>query len=198
MSLPSLLRRIGVDVARGVSVDGRLLTGRAATAAIATGTATSVVPHTFHGGEDPPPEPTPAPWWHDANARQVDIDAVARAFPAFRLDDHDGGHSWSGTIDTGRGRFAVKVLADAAGGVPRIVPERPHRLGRNEGRRGFMPSPHLYTSGALCVADVSDWDPTRHTSATAIAWAAHWYAAYTDWRLGGRWPTDGYRPNAAA
>ena len=57
---------------------------------------------------------------------------------------------------------------------------------------------HLYLSGNLCVADISDWRPGEHTSATAIAWAAHWYAAYTDWRLGGPWPTDGYRADAAA
>ncbi len=198
MTLPSLLRRIGVDVARGVSVDGRVLTGRAATAAIAAGTATSVVPHTFHGGDDPPPQPAQTPWWHHTAARGSDISAVALAFPRFRFDERDGGHTWSGTLDTGRGRFAVDVIADPARGLPRIVPVRPRGLGRNEGRRGFQPSPHLYISGELCVADASDWDPSRHTSATAIAWAAHWYAAYTDWRLGGPWPTDGYRPDAAA
>jgi hypothetical protein len=45
------------------------------------------------------------------------------------------------------------------------------------------------------VADTSDWDPQVHTTATAIAWAAHWFAAYTGWRIaGGPWPTEGYRP----
>ena len=62
---------------------------------------------------------------------------------------------------------------------------------------GFRLAEHLYLSGNLCVADTADWDPAKHTSVTAIAWAAHWYAAYTDWRIGGMWPTEGYRPNAS-
>ncbi len=199
MTLPSLLRRVGIVVPRGVSVDGRVLTGRAATAAVTAGAATSVVPHMFHGGDDPAPVPCEAPpWWDDPAAREADLAAVARAFPGFELDSSGGGHAWTGTIDTGRGRFAVKVIADPSGGLPTVVPVLPRALGRREGRRGFRAAEHLYVSGNLCVADASDWDSATHTSATAIAWAAHWYAAYTDWRLGGPWPTDGYRPHAAA
>jgi hypothetical protein len=198
MTLPSLLRRVGIAVPRGVSVDGRVLTGRAAAAAVSAGTATAVVPHAFHGGDDPPIASAPEAWWQDPAARGADIAAVAQAFPGFRLDQRDGGHTWTGAIDTGRGRFDVSVVCDPAGGLPAVVPVLPRALGRNEGRRGFRPSEHLYVSGNLCVADTADWDPAAHTSATAIAWAAHWYAAYTDWRLGGQWPTDGYRPDAAA
>lgn len=198
MTLPSLLRRVGIDVPRGISVDGRVLTGRAATAAVVAGTATSVAPHLFHGGDDPVPDPASSPWWDRPAARDADVAAVAAAFPGFRLDDTDGRHVFTGTIDTGRGRFTVSVVADPAGGLPRIVPVLPRALGRHEGRRGFRPAEHLYVSGNLCVADEGDWDREAHTSATAIAWAAHWYAAYTDWRLGGRWPTDGYQPRAAA
>ncbi len=198
MTLPSLLRYVGIDIPRGVSIDGRVLFGRAATAAVAAGTASAVVPHAFHGGDEPPPAATRSAWWDDPAARDADIADVNRAFPGFRLDQRDGGHAWTGTIDTGRGTFDVTVVADPAGGLPTIVPVTPRVLGRNEGRRGFRPAPHLYLSGNLCVADTSDWHQGEHTSATAIAWAAHWYAAYTDWRLGGPWPTDGYRPHAAA
>jgi len=198
MTLPSLLRRVGLDVPRGVSVDGRLITGRAALAALAAGTATCMSPHAFHGGDDPPSTNTPFAWWRDADARAADCAAVARAFPGFTLDEADGEFTWRGTLDTGRGRFVIDVVADAAGSLPRIIPVSPRVLGRNEGRRGFRPSPHLYTSGHLCVANATDWDAANHTTATAIAWAAHWFAAYTDWRLGGRWPTEGYRYRDAA
>lgn len=198
MTLPSLLRRVGLDVPRGVTVDGRLVTGRAAAAAFAAGTATWMASHTFHGGDDPPVTDAPSAWWRDADARAADFAAVACAFPGFTLDETDGEFTWRGTLDTGRGRFVVDVVADAAGGLPHIVPVSPRVLGRNEGRHGFRPSPHLYTSGHLCVADAADWNAANHTTTTAIAWAAHWFAAYTDWRLGGRWPTEGYRSRAAA
>ena len=76
-----------------------------------------------------------------------------------------------------------------------------NNLGRYEGRR-FRRPPHLYDSGALCVAATSDWDQERHTTATAVAWGAHWFAAYTEWRMGGHWPTDGFvrrrNPNIAS
>ncbi|TWF80025.1 hypothetical protein FHX44_115962 [Pseudonocardia hierapolitana] len=198
MTLPSLLRRVGLDVPRGVSIDGRILTGRAATAAIASGAATSVERHTFHGGDDPPTLHIRNAWWQDPAARRTDISAVGHAFPHFQLDDSDGAHNWRGTIDTGRGRFVIHVVGDPGGGLPHVVPVLPRALGRHEGRRGFRRAEHLYASGNLCVADISDWDPDLHTSATAIAWAAHWLAAYTDWCLGGPWPTDGYQPRAAA
>lgn len=198
MSLPSLLRYVGLDIPRGVSIDGRVLTGRAATAAVTTGAATAIVPHTFHGGNDPAVQTAPSAWWDDSAARDSDIAVVRRNFPHFILDRRGGGHTWTGTIDTGRGRFAVAIAADSADGLPAIAPVRPRALGRNEGRHGFRPAPHLYLSGNLCVADTGDWHPGEHTSATAIAWAAHWYAAYTDWRIGGPWPTEGYRSNAAA
>jgi len=198
MTLPSLLRAVGLHVPRGVSVDGRVLVGRAATAAVSAGTATALLRHTFHGGDDLLPARSAAPWWEDPDACAADVAEVAQAFPGFQLDQSDGGHAWGGTIDTGRGRFAVDVVSNPDGGLPRIVPVVPRILGRNEGRRGFRRPEHLYRSGSLCVADAAEWDPATHTSVTAIAWAAHWYAAYTDWRLGGPWPTDGYRPSAAA
>lgn len=198
MTLPGLLRRVGLHIPRGVSVDGHILTGHAATAAISTGLATAVERHIFHGGDDPRTPESRTAWWRDPAARHVDICAVRQAFPCFQLNDLDGTYVWSGTIDTGRGRFVIDIVGDPSGGLPQVAPIHPRALGRNEGRRGFRRSEHLYVSGNLCVADVSDWDPDVHTSATAIAWAAHWLAAYTDWRLGGPWPTDGYHPRAAA
>ncbi|CPT75881.1 Uncharacterised protein [Mycobacteroides abscessus] len=76
-------------------------------------------------------------------------------------------------------------------GLPRVHVFN-HRLGANAGRK-WQPSPHLFTSGSLCVADASDWDPEQHTAATVTAWAAHWLAAYTEWRMSRRWPVEGVR-----
>lgn len=204
MSLPSLLRHIGVHIPRGVDVDGRILTGRAAGAAVATGAATAVAKHEFHGGAAPaladaaaPSGPHARAWWNtDPVARDADIAAVAAAFPGFTYDAADGGHRFEGVINTGRGRFRVSVVGNPRGGLPRLVPVHPRTLGRHEGR-GFRRSEHLYDNGNLCVAAAEDWDPEEHNTVTCIAWAAHWYAVYTDWRLGGPWPTDGYRPDVA-
>jgi len=61
----------------------------------------------------------------------------------------------------------------------------------------WVPSPHLYVSGNLCVADRSEWDPVGHDVATAVAWGAHWLAAYTEWRMSRHWPVDGAQADAA-
>ncbi len=197
MTLLSLLNHVGAHVPRGVTVNGRVLTGPAAVAAVAAHQATAVVPHTFHGGDDPPQEPRHTAWWDNENARGADVAAVRAAFPGFVLDDQDGGYVWHGQIDTGRGVFRIAVVGSPGNGLPAIVPVTPRVLGRNEGSRGFRKAEHLYTSGSLCVADTADWDPAEHTTATAIAWAAHWVAVYTTWRItGGPWPTEGYQPHA--
>jgi hypothetical protein len=205
MSLPSLLRHVGAHIPRGVTVDGRVLTGHAAARAVAAGAATTVLPHVFHGGTAPVLE-TPTPtgkdryaraWWEiDHDARDADIATVTAAFPSFTYDDTDGVHRFEGLINTGRGRFFVAIVGDPAGGMPHVVPVRPKALGRHEGRRGFRRADHTYTNGNLCVADRDDWDPEVHSTAAVIAWTAHWYAAYTDWLLGGPWPTGGYLPHA--
>ncbi len=202
MTMTSLLRQVGIDVPRGVTVDGRLLVGRPAVAAISAGTAKAVAPTLHHGGPAPVLEPpaTDAPsryadaWWNvDPVARADDIAAVARWFPGFRHDATGGGHNFTGVIDTGRGRFRVAVVGNPDGGQPHLVPIQPRALGRREGR-GFRRSEHLYDNGNLCVAREEDWHPAKHNTVTAIAWAAFWYATYTDWRLGGPWPTPGYQP----
>lgn len=198
MSLPNLLRRVGHTVPRGVSIDGRIVTGAAARVAVAAGTATWVEPHVFHGGEDPTePEESASGWWTDADARRRDIEAMAAAFPDFQLTEEGGMYKWEGVLDTGRGRFRIKIVDSPTKALPTVVPVQPQAFTRHEGRR-FVRSPHLYLSGNLCVADRDDWDPERHTTATVVAWAAHWLAAYTDWRLSGCWPTQGFVPDAAA
>ena len=165
MTLPSLLRRVGIDVPRGVSVDGRVLTGRAATAAVAAGTATSVVPHMFHGGDDPVPDPAMgSPWWDDPAARDADVAAVGRRLPGLPARRRSTAATPSPASSTpGAARFTVSVVADPAGGLPTIVPVLPRALGRHEGLCGFRPAEHLYVSGNLCVADDGDWDPQAGT-----------------------------------
>lgn len=202
MSLPSLLRHVGAHIPRGVTVDGRVLTGHTAAAAVAAGTATGMAPHAFHGGAAPAIADAATPagsharaWWNADNAaRDVDVAEVAARFPGFRCDDTDGGHRFDGLIDSGRGRFRVAIVGDPLGEMPHVVPVQPRALGRREGRRGFRRADHTYTNGNLCVADKGAWDPELHTTVDVIAWTAHWYAAYSDWLLGGPWPTDGYLP----
>ena len=80
-------------------------------------------------------------------------------------------------------------------GLPRIMVMGP-RLGVHAGRK-WIPSPHLYLNGNLCVADQQDWDPHEHTVATATTRAAHWLAAYTEWRMTSRWPVEGVHAVAA-
>ncbi len=112
------------------------------------------------------------------------------------LLDDGGDYAWVGEIDTGRGRFLVLVLPQLDHSLPSVKVIRPGRLGRPEGRR-WRRSRHLYDSDALCIADREDWKPQIHDTAVAVAWAAHWLACYTEWRMSGRWPTEGYVPLAA-
>lgn len=198
MSISTLLRHVGLQAPRGVSIDGRILTGDALTAGLAAGTASQLSPHTFHGGEDPAEDEDVEPWWTEDVLRERDIAAVRSSFPGFRLDETDGGYTWTGTIDTGRGRFEVSIEGNPNHRLPRIHPTRPSRIGRNFGRRGFRQPEHIFLSGNLCVAEDADFDPVRDTTATVIAWVAHWYAAYVDWYVDGRWSVDGYRPRATA
>lgn len=194
MSVPSLLRYVGIDVPRGVTIDGRVIFGSAATAAIVAGRATPVAHHTNHGGLADADAPTRSAWWIDEPAvRASDVAAVQEAFPGFVHDASEGGHRFEGVIDTGRGRFRVAVSARPDRSLPWAIPVEPRAMGRYDGGRFVRPD-HLFTNGALCVASEEDWDHELHTTATVIAWAAHWYATYTDWRLGGPWPTEGFHP----
>lgn len=111
-------------------------------------------------------------------------------FPKFVQFGEDGDYAYGGEPNSGRGRFKVLVVPHIDRSLPSVIPM--HKgLGRPTGRKLQRP-PHLYTSGTLCIAATTDWNPDEHTMATAVAWAAHWFAAYTEWRITGRWPTDGF------
>ncbi|MFE2423645.1 hypothetical protein [Streptomyces hokutonensis] len=190
MTIATLLRHVGVDVPRYVTVDGEIVLDPPAAPAIYT----SVAPHRFHGGEDPAPsrDDRSGAWWIvDPVAKEADKAAMATAFPSFYCLDDDGDYAFSGTLRTGRGNFEIMVLPQVDMSLPSVYPKPGLRLGRPAGRK-FVYAPHLYLSGALCVADRGDWKKEDHTTATVVAWAAHWFCAYTEWRFTNRWPTDGY------
>src|SRR5262245_33165840 len=197
MTIAALLGHVGIDVPRYVTVAGRIVFDQA----LATVSQTAPMPlaaHRFHDGEDPAPDRSTYAdaWWTvDVAAREVDEAAMRSHFPNFIQFGEDGDYAYGGELDTGRGRFKILVWPHVDRSMPSIIPL--HKgLGRPMGRRLQRP-PHLYTSGNLCVADTANWKPAEHTTATAVGWAAHWFAAYTEWRITGRWPTDGFGAVAA-
>lgn len=188
MSIATLFRHVGIDVPRYVTVNGTVVTDPA----LAPG-GLSVDRHRFHGGAEPEVEGPglASAWWNrDVERRRRDEAAMRMYFPGFALHAEGDEYLWSGVIDSGRGTFRVGIVPRVDGSLPLVISLN-RTLGRHEGRR-FKRSPHLYDSGSLCVAAFSDWDPARHTTATAVGWTAHWFAAYTVWRMSGRWPTEGY------
>lgn len=185
MTIAALLSHLGIQVPRYVTVDG-LVVGGVVPPSV---TGTQVKPARFHGGEDPVRRDG-TPWWiADPAAAVADVTDMASRFPHFMPVRDQDEYVWIGTIDTGRGRFPIRVAHHTERSLPTItVPGR--RLGRS--KRGlWQEPPHTYLSGALCVAGVDDWDATDTTS-TAVAWAAQWLAAYTQWRTSGTWPTPGH------
>lgn len=192
MTVPSLLRHVGINVPRYVTVNGSIVTGQNG---IAPSSVTALEPHRFHGGEDHSPvrNDYAHAWWNtDQVARDADMQAMAQSFPGFNLNTDGGDYSYHGIIDTGRGKFGVLLLPQVDHSLPSAVPAPHPKLGKRVGRV-WRDAPHLYLTGNLCIAGVSDWDPARHTTATACAWAAHWYAAYTEWRMSNNsWPSEGY------
>jgi hypothetical protein len=197
MTIAALLEHVGIDVPRYVTVGGRIVFDHAP-ASVSQSSPMPLAPHRFHGGEDPAPDRSTYAdaWWNvDVAAREVDEAAMRAHFPNFIQFGEDGDYAYGGELDTGRGRFKILVMPHVDRSLPSIIPL--HKgLGRPMGRRLQRP-PHLYTSGNLCVADTADWRPAEHTTATAVGWAAHWFAAYTEWRITGRWPTDGFGVVAA-
>lgn len=188
MTLATMLEHVGVTVPRFVAVDGRVVLDP-------TGTPSplAVQPHRFHGGDDPAPDRVDytGAWWNtEPDARVADKAEMALHFPDFTCVEEDGDYFYFGEINTGRGRFKVLLLPHVDRSLPTVVP-RTKSLGRRSGQRLQRP-PHLYDSGRLCIADASDWDPSVHGTATATAWTAHWFAAYTEWWIKGRWPTEGF------
>jgi hypothetical protein len=198
MTIPTLLRHLGIDVPRFVTVDGQIVTDgveRTVTGAthIAHGSVTPLVQHTFHGGADPYLAPTRTNWWDDGDALNPHREAMALAFPSFEYSSPREMQppAWFGVINTGRGRFKVGVFLRRDEGLPSIRVFGPQLGAHSSGR--WVRSPHLYDSGYLCVADQADWNSATHTAATATAWAAHWLAAYTEWRMSRLWPAEGVR-----
>mgnify|MGYP001182261651 FL=1 len=190
MTIPTLLRHIGVTVPRYVTVAGQIVTDPQVSPTSFPPMA--VQPHRFHGGDDPAPprECYAGAWWNvDPDARAADEAAMQLHFPGFVQFGDSADLAYGGVIDTGRGRFEILVLPHVDKSLPTVVPCR-NNLGRQTGRRIQQPD-HVYLNGNLCVASTTDWLPDRHTTATAVGWAAHWFAAYTEWRMSGRWPTEG-------
>lgn len=195
MSLPRLLSRLSSRTLRFVTIDGRLVTegvtGRpGAYSHPRFGPVTRVTPHTNHGGALPVAAPA-APWWKSQpELLAAEIEAMNRAFPGFVLASEDP-PVWLGDLNTGRGTFEVALVHRADHGLPRVVPSKPGLFQRHEGARTCK-SPHLYVNGDLCIACQEDWDPARDDATTAVAWTAHWLAAFTEWRIAGRqWPSEG-------
>jgi len=192
MTLATLLSHVGIAVPRYVTVDGQIVLDAAPTTGFVSAPM-PVAPHRFHDGEDPAPERSAyaSAWWNiDTDARAADETAMATHFPNFVQYADDGDYAFGGELNTGRGRFKILVLPHVDKSLPTVIPL--HKgLGRQAGRRLQRP-PHLYTNGNLCIADSADWLPAEHTTATAVAWAAHWFAAYTEWRISSRWPTEGF------
>ena len=204
MSMPALLSQFGLDTQRFVTSDGRVIfdgvTGSAGGYSHPEyGAVSAMASHGFHGdGPEPTDETTPAPWWEDESQLQRHIDALAAAFPGFRQLEYDGEHPpmWFGDLDTGRGKFTVAIALRHDRGLPFVRVIKGPKLGIPTGR-SWIPSPHLYLNGNLCIADQSDWDLDLHTVATAVAWTAHWLAAFTEWRITRRWPVEGFQQNVA-
>lgn len=204
MSMPALLSHFGIEHARYVTSGGEVIfdgvthTTNGFTHAT-HGRVTPVTNHTFHGGKEPNDAPkSSGAWWDDPQQIQPHIDAMEQTFPQFLYVPADDDHSpaWFGQIDTGRGKFMISVIPRHDRGLPAIVPMKGLRFGMQAGRY-WVPSPHLYISGNLCIADRDDWNPDEHTVATATAWTAHWLAAYTEWRITRRWPVEGVRARAS-
>lgn len=192
MTLATLLGHVGIEVPRYVEVGGQVVLDPTR-ASSSTPAPMAIAPHRFHDGEDPAPERIghASAWWNtDAVARAADEDAMATYFPNFLQFGEDGDYAYGGVLNTGRGRFKILVVPHADRSLPSIIPLH-GGLGRQTGRRLQRP-PHVYTSGNLCVADTRDWKSEVHTTATAVGWAAHWFAAFTEWRFTGRWPTEGF------
>jgi hypothetical protein len=200
MSMPALLSHFGINTARFVTTTGEVVFGGVTSTrsgAFTHATLASVTPvanHTFHGGEEVPDQGPDGPtaWWDQDDQVIRHVEAMKRAFPYFTYipADNDLAPSWIGEINTGRGRFKIAVVLRRDRGLPSVRVVNGPRLGANAGGT-WVPSPHLYLNGNLCVADRDDWNPDEHTAATVTAWAAHWLAAYTEWRMSRRWPAEG-------
>lgn len=196
MTIPALLSKMSRRVPRYVTINGLVISGGVTAAAAGHthpehGRVTPVVAHRNHGGRVPD-DRVGSRWWVEEPQRlEAEVAAMASAFPGFAPGHREGRPSWTGTLNTGRGVFEVELVHRADHSLPDVIPVTPTRLRRREGRRHF-PSPHLFVSGNLCVARrKEDWRPNIHDMTVVVAWTAHWLAAYTEWRITGRWNCEG-------
>lgn len=206
MSLPSLLSHFGIDDQRFVTSTGRVIFDGVTKSPLGQrhshpeyGVVTPVETHRFHGDEPEPQDGgADGAWWADEAELERHDSAVRAAFPGFtRVEGHESEPPvWVGTLDTGRGKFTIAVCTRWDRELPSVTILKGQKPGVATGR-SWVPSPHLYLNGALCIADRTDWKPAEHTVATAITWSAHWLAAYTEWRMIRRWPVDGAQARAA-
>lgn len=194
MTIADLLTHHGHKRPRWVDVDGRMVFGTPAVSS----SALAVKPHTFHGGDDPEEVEAATAWWHDSAKLDAHLQAMGTHFPGFTYLAPEEGHtpSWTGTIDTGRGRFRIIAITRRDRGLPYVAILGP-KIGKNT-RYGWTMPPHTYLSGRPCIASQDDWNGEEDTVATAVAWTAHWLAAYTEWRITNRWPVEGFQPDAVA
>ena len=178
MSLPTLLSHFGIDRKRYVTASGIVVFDGVASTPDGShthpvyGAVTPVQTHTFHGDMPEPSDAPPGPnnWWNNAVDIDRNIEAMKQAFPGFTYlpPDDETSPCWFGEIDTGRGRYTIGVILRRDKGLPFVTLLNGRRLGVNAGRR-WIPSPHLYLNGNLCIASPDDWDFDRHTAAT-VTW----------------------------
>lgn len=202
MSIAALLKNFGIHVPRYVTMNGQIVLGGVTASGSGFvhaehGPVTPVASHTFHGGVAALDDDAATTWWNAPAAISRHVDAMAQAFPGFEYVEaiNDDPPYWVGPINTGRGTFNISVTLRRDSGLPIVNVLDSRRLGAPEGRR-WRRSPHLYDNDSLCIADRDDWRADEHTAATATAWAAHWLAAYTEWRITRHWPVEGVH-NAA-
>ena len=50
---------------------------------------------------------------------------------------------------------------------------------------------------AASGSQADDWNADEHDAVTVVAWAAHWLAAYSEWRFTSKWPSEGAAVEAA-
>lgn len=196
MSIAAVLQLNGVNVVRTVSVSGRVIFGASSERPSA---GAPLKPHTFHGGLARQEGEIPAArWWLVPERIEAERAAMAKCFPGFRQIQKSPSKPpvWEGTIDSGRGKFRIRIHHRHDGGLPRVEPIEPSRLGRSTSFRHWRAAPHTFTNGDVCVAAEDDWEPTD-TAAVVVGWAAHWFAVYSEWFFTGVWAAEGYRPDAA-
>lgn len=189
MSLASAMKYHGMTLDRWMDSTGKVHHGARPTAA-----AMPLASHTFHAGEEATDDTKQPKWWLEEDAMTREREQMRTWCPQFTEfpGNDEQPPMWHGTINTGMTTFSVAIVHRVDHGLPFIVP-----IG--EGTRLRKSTPHRYVNGNLCVASAEDWDPTEHTAAIAVGWAAHWFSCYIDWLFSGckTWPLESHAQQAA-